>query len=207
MPALLYLMRHGETDWNREGRFQGQTDVPLNDRGRDQARDLARRVAAVPLAALYTSDLSRAAETAQIVAGAFPGLPVYPDPRLREVHAGSLAGLTLAEVRVRYPAWWSAAADDTGDVRPPGGESFGDQAARVVAALDAIAARHPGQAVGVVTHGGAIRAAICHALGLPLAHRNRLVLDNCGVTVIEWGGPVPRLRAMNCTGALPLPPG
>lgn len=169
MATILYLMRHGETEWNRDGRFQGQTDVPLSDLGRRQSHNLGRRAAALPLAALYSSDLARARDTAHIVASYRPEHPaVFLEPRLREVHVGQAAGLTAAEIQGRYPDFWAARARDPLGTRMPGGESVLAVLARAQAAVDAIASRYPGQAVGVVTHGGVIKALTCHVLGLPL---------------------------------------
>lgn len=202
MATILYLMRHGETEWNRDGRFQGQTDVHLSDLGRRQAHSLGARMAAVPLAALYSSDLSRATETARIVAAhRREALPVCLEPRLREVDVGGLAGLTLPEIQARYPEYWAALRQDPVATRAPGGECVLDLLERARAAADAIAGRYPGEAVGIVTHGGLIKALTCHALGLPLNQRDRLQFDNCGITVLRWGTPL-RAITINEVGHL-----
>src|SRR5438034_11161678 len=99
---MLLLARHGETDWNRDRRWQGHADPPLNDSGREQARALARELAADPPSAVYTSDLSRSHETAAIVAAEL-GLPVTADARLREVDVGEWSGLLWSEIAERYP--------------------------------------------------------------------------------------------------------
>jgi broad specificity phosphatase PhoE len=149
--ATLVLVRHGETDWNRDGRVQGHTDVPLNDTGRQQARAVADLLAEQPLSAAYSSDLARALETATIVAGPL-GLEVVALEGLREKHFGSWEGLTGDEVRARYP---QAATGHWGD-----GETTEAMTARVLGALHEIAAAHPGEAVLVVTHGGPMRAVL-----------------------------------------------
>jgi broad specificity phosphatase PhoE len=197
--ATFYVIRHGQTDSNREQRFQGHADVPLNPVGRQQAADLGRQLAGLPLAAIYSSDLSRCLETARALAAHFPGLPLSLEPRLREVNFGSIAGLTVDEARQRFPQWWAEREANPATARPPGGESFLDVIDRVCQAADEIAARHPGEAVALVTHGGAVRALVCRTLGMPPEFRDRIVPGNCGVTVLRWGQR-PRLLAFNCTG-------
>lgn len=158
MPELDHLLiaRHGETDWNAAGRWQGHTDVPLNATGRAQAAALAERLRSEGIAAVASSDLSRARTTAEIVAGAL-GLPVaFADPDLREQRYGRFEGLTPAECEVRYPEDWSryVASPHAG---PPGGESRADLVARVVRAVQAAATRLSAPTL-LVSHGGAIRA-------------------------------------------------
>jgi 2,3-bisphosphoglycerate-dependent phosphoglycerate mutase len=147
------LARHGETDWNREFRIQGSSDVELNDLGREQARALADELADVELDAIYASDLSRARATAEAVA-ATKDLPVKLDPRLRERAFGSWEGLTREDIEERFRP------DDR-----PDGETNEEVRARVLAAIEEIAARHPREQVLVVSHGGALNALWHHAVG------------------------------------------
>jgi 2,3-bisphosphoglycerate-dependent phosphoglycerate mutase len=182
--TTIHLARHGETDWNRELRWQGHADPPLNEEGRRQADALATRLVATPLAAVYSSDLRRAAETAEIVAGRL-GLPVATDPALREIDVGSWEGFTLAELEARSPeavARW----EETGEHGWEGGESHEQMAARVREAVRSIAARHDGEEVLVVTHGGPIRALKALAAGLdyPAGRRSVPRTDNCEVVAI-----------------------
>ena len=149
-------MRHGETDWNAERRVQGKTDRPLNDTGRAQARALAAQLAAVPIAAVYSSDLSRALETARIVADA-RDLRVTPDPELRERDFGTWEGLTDVEILERFPA---SRTGPWGDA-----ETREELEMRVLAALRRISARHPGETILVVTHGGPLRTMLAHVSG------------------------------------------
>jgi probable phosphoglycerate mutase len=151
--TTLLLARHGETDWNRELRIQGSSDIELNELGREQAQALADELADVDLDAIYASDLSRARATAEVVA-ATKELPVRLDPRLRERAFGSWEGLTREDIEERF------LPDDR-----PDGESDEDVRTRVLAAIDEIAAAHPGQQVLVVSHGGALNALWHHALG------------------------------------------
>ena len=150
--TTLLLARHGETDWNRELRIQGSSDIELNELGRKQARALAEELAGVELDAIYSSDLSRARDTAEEVAAA-KGLPIRLDARLRERHFGSWEGLTREDVTERYPG------------ERHDGESDEDVRARVLAAIDAITTAHPGEQVLVVSHGGALNSLWHHALG------------------------------------------
>jgi len=138
--ATLLLIRHGETDWNAEHRWQGHADVPLNARGREQAKALAEELAPEGVDAIYASDLSRARDTAEIV-GARLGVPVVVDPDLREIDVGSREGLTGEEV---------------GD-RPWDGEAHENHGDRILRAVRTIAERHPGGRVAVVSHGGSLR--------------------------------------------------
>jgi broad specificity phosphatase PhoE len=149
----LLLVRHGETDWNREHRVQGHTDVPLNARGSAQAAALAESLAAVPLTAIYSSDLGRAEATAATVARD-RGLEVTVDARLREKNFGSWEGLTDVEIAARFP---DAVRGGWGD-----GETTDDVAARVIEIVEVIRARHGDGTVLVVSHGGALRAILAH---------------------------------------------
>ncbi|HJQ74049.1 MAG TPA: histidine phosphatase family protein [Gaiellaceae bacterium] len=157
--TTLLLVRHGETDWNADGRLQGQTDRPLSEFGRRQARQLADELAAEELEAIYASDLSRARETAEIV-GERLGLPVVLDADLREKDWGTWEGLTSVErERVEFV-----------------GESTQAHQDRILRALRRISERHPGDGrVLVVTHGGSMRRVQTAALGMALP-----VVENCG---------------------------
>jgi probable phosphoglycerate mutase len=150
--TTIHLARHGETDWNRELRWQGHSDPPLNALGREQARALAKSLAGIEIAAVYASDLRRASETAEIIAAGLE-LPVRLDPALRELDVGSWAGQTLDELAARYPeavAHWRR----TGERVWEGGESHQEMAARVLAAIASIAADNADAEVLVVSHGG-----------------------------------------------------
>jgi 2,3-bisphosphoglycerate-dependent phosphoglycerate mutase len=157
--TTLLLVRHGETDWNAEGRLQGQTDRPLSDYGRRQAQRLAGELESEELVAIYSSDLARARETAEIV-GERLGLPVELEPDLREKDWGTWEGLTAVERdRVEFV-----------------GESTEEHQERMLRALRTISERHRGQGrVLVVTHGGSMRRVQTAALGMALP-----VVENCG---------------------------
>jgi broad specificity phosphatase PhoE len=150
----IWLARHGETDANAEGRVQGSLDAPLNECGREQARALAQEAAQLAPRALYTSQLRRARETAEIV-GATLGLEPIVDERFAESHRGEWEGRLIAEIKAGDPAAWKGSLDVDPSFRFPGGESLEEHAARVEAAL-ADVAEGPLPAL-VICHGGTIR--------------------------------------------------
>jgi alpha-ribazole phosphatase len=180
----ILLVRHGETAWNAERRFQGVRDVPLNATGRLQAHAVARALAGRAVDLLTTSDLSRAAETAAILAGAL-GLAPRPDPRLREMDFGDWEGLTIREVARRWPDESSAWGADPAGFRAPGGESMASLLARVGEVLAATAAACPDGTAVLVAHGGSLRAAVATALGTDLRIFRRVRLDNGSITTIQ----------------------
>jgi broad specificity phosphatase PhoE len=168
--TTILLARHGETDWNREHRWQGHADPPLNDRGRAQAGELARRLVRIRLDAVYSSDLARARETAEIVA-APTGLSVFVDPALREIDVGEWQGLTTPEIETAFADGYRRHAD--GGDGWEHGETHAAMSARVVEAVGRIGADHPDGAVLCVLHGGVIRALLARASGIDLAEYRR----------------------------------
>jgi broad specificity phosphatase PhoE len=176
----LLLVRHGETDWNRDRRFQGHADPPLNETGREQARALAAELAGEGIELVYTSDLVRARETAEIVATLL-GASVLPVRELREIDVGEWEGLTWPEIEERYPegarSWrergygWES------------GETYDQLGERVVAALRRIAGDHPEQRLLVVGHGGTIRAtrAFIEGVSVPESRSRSRAIGNCEV--------------------------
>jgi 2,3-bisphosphoglycerate-dependent phosphoglycerate mutase len=178
--ATIVLVRHGETDWNRDNRFQGHADPPLNDTGRAQARALASELRSRRFAAAYTSPLRRAAETAAILADALHFEPRL-DASLMEVDVGSWSGLTRTEVEERFPlgyARWLEYGHGWDD-----GETYDELGARVVSGLTRIGREHDGGDVLAVTHGGPIRSALAAAERVPFdeARRSIHVIENCAV--------------------------
>jgi broad specificity phosphatase PhoE len=178
MSATIVLVRHGETDWNRERRFQGHADQPLNEVGRLQAGELADILGGGRLAAVYTSPLRRASETAAIVAERL-GLDAHELDALREIDVGSWQGLTIDEVKTRFPEaspldWRSGWRD---------GETHDELDARVIPALLDLARRHVGESVLGVTHAGPIRTALAAATGLSHEESRARIgpLKNCAV--------------------------
>ena len=183
--TALWLVRHGQTDWNVEGRWHGQADPPLNSTGRAQAQALAAQLNGTGFAALYASDLQRARVTAEIIAQRV-GRPVTLDVRLREISQGQWEGMLGDNVSEQYPGEWAARVADPVNGRAPGGESVGAVAARVWAAAGDIARAHPAGPVLVVSHGLALATLLCRARGLPLTEARLLIPDNARVEVIDW---------------------
>lgn len=159
LAGRLLLVRHAESEWNAQGRWQGQADPGLSARGREQARALAAALAAEALDVLIASDLARAAETARIVADVL-GLEPCFDRRLREHDVGAWSGLTHAEIASRWPEDYARFRSGDADLRFGGGESRRELAARVARAAVELAAEHPGRRLAFVTHGGWIRALV-----------------------------------------------
>jgi len=178
VPTTIVLVRHGETDWNRESRFQGHADTPLNEDGRSQAQELAKLLVAEPVTALYTSPLRRASETAEILAATL-GVEARALEALREIDVGAWEGLTIDEVRERYPERldedWRSGWED--------GETYDELERRVVPALVELGSRHDGGHVVGVTHAGPIRAAIAASMGLAYDDARPLIgpLENCAL--------------------------
>jgi probable phosphoglycerate mutase len=189
------LLRHGETAWNAETRIQGQLDVTLNDRGRWQAGRLALALAGEAFDAIYSSDLARAHATAQAVAAA-QGLAVQADTALRERGFGRFEGLTYAEIEERFPEEAQRWRRREAGFGPGGGEPLAAFYERSVAAVTRCAARHPGQSIAVVAHGGVLdclhRAAAGIALDAPRSWQlgnaaiNRLLFVEGRFVLIGW---------------------
>jgi alpha-ribazole phosphatase len=160
----LLLIRHGQTDWNRAQRFQGQSDIPLNDAGQYQASALARRLSSQPFDVVYASDLGRALETANILAAGKK--EVMPDARLREINFGTWEGLTYDEIKQKYSDTLATWENDVYQNAPPNGETVEQLAKRVQSALNDFHERHKEQTLLIVAHGGVLQSLICLALKL-----------------------------------------
>ncbi|MCO5993843.1 histidine phosphatase family protein [Actinoallomurus rhizosphaericola] len=194
----IVLWRHGQTSWNVERRFQGSTDIPLDDTGREQAARAARLLAALRPSAIIASPLQRAAHTAQALS-TVTGLPVTADRDLIERGGGEWEGLTNAEIRAKYPtehALW----------QPPGGETTEQVAKRVTAAFERGLTRIPaGGLLVVASHGAALRLGMLRWLGFPEELWGRFGgLSNCCWSVLEEGRSGWRLAEHNA-GTLPEP--
>ena len=164
----ILLLRHGETDWNLQGRCQGASDLDLNSSGMSQAEELGRILRQEPLTAIYSSPLKRAFRTAEIIGRHHSDLPILIDGDFRELDHGLLEGLTFDEIKSQYPAfigrWREAAAES----KVPGGESLAEVDLRSWNALQRVAERHAADTALVVTHNFPILAMLCRITATPL---------------------------------------
>ncbi|GMU06633.1 histidine phosphatase family protein [Corallococcus caeni] len=205
MTTEFILLRHGETEWNAQGRLQGHLNSSLSREGLRQADALAARLTTLPFQALYSSDLDRAAQTAARIA-ARTGHDVQRDARLRERGLGILEGLTRAEAGQRHPDVFSAYAEGHADYVVPEGESASQRLRLALHCLEDLGARHVEARVVVVTHGGVLSALLRHCLGIPPAAPRAFAVLNAGwnqfdlhaggLRLVTWGD-VSHLRALS----------
>lgn len=196
--SSIVLLRHGATDWNDGGRFQGHADIPLNGAGRKQAAAVARRLGHLGITRAVSSDLSRAVETARIVTNRL-GVGVKADPRLREVNVGSWAGLSMEEVGKTEPDFWPALAEGRDFRRSPTGESATDAGRRVaLALLDHAEAAGDHEVLLAVGHGLSLRVGALLLMGLDYSHARLFAgLANCHWLVLKPAGEYWRMVAYN----------
>jgi broad specificity phosphatase PhoE len=201
----LILVRHGVTEWNQAGRYQGRQDVPLSDAGRQQAKQVAKRLRDERITSAYASDLQRASETAAIVLDG-RDVPLQLDPSLREMSFGAWEGLSAGEASARYPAEWAAWIRDPTTARPPGGAEDNDELqARVVAFYQSIVRPAPVDSVQpdwfmyraagesaagtstilVVSHGGVIRALLAHLFEIRIELYWRFGIRPASVSILD----------------------
>lgn len=190
---LLYVIRHGETTFNAEGRIQGQLDTPLSELGRSQAEAIARALRHAELEAVFSSPLARAFETARPLAAAY-GFEIRTDDRLKELNAGVFQNLLPTEMVERYPEATARWKSHDPDYRIPEGESRRDLMIRGAAALEAVFAAGLRRAA-IVAHGGLLTAALKALLGIP-AERHPFMLYNGSISRMESGPPL-RLLTLN----------
>ena len=181
----LVLVRHGETDWNMARRIQGQLDEPLNETGRQQAEAAASRFAPGMVDVVYCSDLGRAAQTAAPI-GAVTGAPVQPQTVWRERHFGRFQGMRYAEIAETEPAVFARLEARDPSLDLDGGESLMQVRARIDEALRALVARHVGQRVVVVSHGGVLDAIYRLVTGKPVADPRDFPIHNACICLLRW---------------------
>ncbi|HWR28537.1 MAG TPA: histidine phosphatase family protein [Negativicutes bacterium] len=192
----IFFIRHGQTLWNKEFKYQGHSDIELSEEGLQQANRVALRLRREPFSAIYSSDLSRAVVTAEKVAQ-YHSLPVVPMSEFREVGFGEWEGLKYDQIC----AGWSAEIEKffrfPSQVEIPGGESFHGVQKRTNEGLEVLRQRHDGECIAVVTHGGAIRTMLCSALGIPLDSLWSFRQDNTAVNIVEYEERKNILRLVN----------
>jgi alpha-ribazole phosphatase len=178
----LILVRHGETACNLEEIWHGWDDCALTEKGQVQARGVGERLASERVAAVYSSDMRRALQTAQAIAAPH-GLEPIPDPALRERKAGDFEGLRVSEVVARYPTVWEDRAADFWGWGPPGGETFQQVLDRATGAIERLRREYGEQTVVAVSHMGVVRALISHLAGIPLERTYDLAFPSTGVSI------------------------
>jgi broad specificity phosphatase PhoE len=186
----IYLVRHGETDWNLEGRYQGQKDIPLNTMGIKQAQIAAQSLDGNTYYALYSSDLIRAVQTAQEISKKL-NLPIITNPALREINQGNWEGQFIKDVLNTMGDKVRAVYQNPYTDRKPGGESIGEVAERMYAYLDHLAENHSQETIIVVSHGLAIATVLCKVQNLPLEMAIRNIPVNAGIEIINWTKIIP----------------
>ncbi len=182
--TTITLIRHGETEWNLSGRWQGHADSPLSKRGVAQAQALGERIKKEKFDFYYSSDLRRAIHTSELVGGP-SGMIAEPFPKLRERDLGVLEALNTDEMIERYPEVYASFRKDGPDYQVPEGESFRQFYIRCADAIEKIAEKHPGSKIALVTHGGVLGAVFRYILKLSLDAERNFVLLNCSLNRIE----------------------
>lgn len=185
----MWLIRHGQTDWNLKGIYQGQSDIPLNDTGIGQAKDLAASLSSMRFDAIYASDLMRARDTASIIADVI-GLPVQLDARLREINQGVWEGQSIEEVRVKYTPDFSRNPKYILTPRAEGAESLAQVITRMVQAANEYHDRHNGGRVLLATHGLSAAALYAVVNGIPLVDVVKFIPDNGKPMVVQIIEPI-----------------
>ncbi|MDD2421676.1 MAG: alpha-ribazole phosphatase [Heliobacteriaceae bacterium] len=197
----VFLIRHGETEWNQTGRYQGHSDVALSEKGRNQAERLAWRLKDGQIDRIYASDLERAVETAGALAARL-NKPVIREARFRECNFGAWEGLTFAEIAAAYPREIQVWRQTPGRLNLPDGESFALVQKRAYQALQEVVAKHPGAGVAVFAHGGTIRTLLCSILGLELDRAWQLRQDNTALNIVTFHDGLAIVERLNDTAHL-----
>lgn len=193
----LIIIRHGQTLWNLERKYQGHSDIALSDKGIKQAEAVAVRFAKEKIDAVYASDLSRAYKTAEYIAVRH-NLKVHVTPELREIKFGEWEGLTYDQITARWPGMLGKLWTTPDELEIPGGESFHQLKERAYAAIQKIIKEHSGQTVAVVAHGGTIGTILCAVLDIHLNHVWSIKQDNTAVNIIEYYDGRPVITLLNC---------
>lgn len=188
MGCRMYLVRHGETAWNASMRYQGQTDVPLSGKGRQQAELLGKRLADLETEGFYASDLIRAYDTARIISQ-HHNQEIVILPELRELNFGLWEGMNFNEIKSKYPEEMKLWGDKPLYTRIPGGETIDEMTIRSVNAVKTIVENHNKGNIVLVSHGGVIRSIVGTVLGMDMNNYWRLRLDNACLNIIDFPKP------------------
>ncbi|BEU88017.1 alpha-ribazole phosphatase [Selenomonas sp. TAMA-11512] len=192
----IFLVRHGQTEWNKTGRFQGQSDVPLSEVGREQAILAAKYFPAERLDKVYASDLSRAADTGRAIADRL-GAPIELTKKLREMYFGQWEGLSYDEIVRGWPDAGPAFFDAPDTLIPPDGETFQMVQDRATPFLEEIVRVHTGESIAIVAHGAIIRTIVAYVLGMPMRYVWRTRQGNTGISRITYSEGVYTVDYLN----------
>lgn len=201
MLTRLYLVRHGETDWNQKSIFQGQTDVDLNKKGRDQACKTAELFQEIEIDQIYSSDLKRAKNTARLIVRD-KNLEVRENKQLREVSFGDWEGLSFAEIKKQYPDQVVSWQQDPIHNSPPAGEKLLNFKLRIEDFFEKIISRHQGDKILVVTHGGVIKVYLTAVLSIKPKNFWQFQIDNCSLTELKFYDQEIILSKLNFTNTI-----
>jgi phosphoserine phosphatase len=193
----LIIVRHGESEWNRIHRYQGQLDAPLSELGLRQARALGERLKAEELDQIYTSPLQRAARTAEAIAENHPSVPFAYADALLEIHHGEWQGKFADEIRAQYAAGLEEWRQHPTRSQMPGGESFSNILKRTLDFKEQLIGQHKDQTVLVSTHDVVVKILVADALGMNMDRINRIWVTNASISVIEYGDDLPYLVSLS----------
>jgi len=200
----LYLVRHGETEWNKVSKIQGRTDTQLSSHGVEQAKKLAERLSEEDINVIYSSSLQRALKTARIIAE-HKSCSIYESEAYHEIRLGPWEGMTMNEIQEKYGEHLVTYRDNPANFKLPGAETFEQLSERTYRAIQEIVARHSGSNILLVSHGTAIKAAIIRILGIDINNYNKFKIDNASISIIDFYGDTaerPVIYCLNDTGHL-----
>ena len=201
-PTYLFLIRHGENEWTERGALAGRTPcVPLNEKGKEQAHQVAERLKGQPITAVYSSPLLRCLETAQPLAAAL-NLSISVEPGILEVDYGEWRGGELKELS-KLPEW-KLVQLFPGGFRFPGGETLREVQNRVITTLERIRTEHAGEVVAVYAHGDVLRTSLAYYLGTPLDLFQRIQISTASISLVAFHRFGPSILAMNDSGGFPV---
>lgn len=184
MTKVIFI-RHGQTSWNKDKKYQGHSDISLNENGLRQAELVGKRLAEEKINAIYSSDLQRACQTAEMIAQ-HHALPIIRKQELREINFGMWEGLTYQEIMETWPEILRTMYSQPSETCPPQGESFNKVRQRVIRALQQCIAKHQNETIVVVSHGGTMRVILCAALGIDLDKMWFIRQDSTAINIIQY---------------------
>lgn len=193
----LYLVRHGETEWNRASKVQGRTDIELSREGIKQAHKLAKRIAGEDINVIYSSSLKRALRTAEIIADC-KSCSVVKSEEYHEICLGPWEGMTINEIQEKYGEHFRIYREDPANFKLPGAETFLDLTERTYNAILEIVRKHSGENILLVSHGTAIKAAIIRILGIDIINYTKFRIDNASLSIIGFSESIPEKPVVIC---------